>query len=63
METIPTVEDYLKTIFYLQKDDEVISTSSLVKKLEHYASEDIMKNIEQILGEREFGIHGKEIPV
>lgn len=132
MEITPTVEDYLKTIFYLQKDREAVSTSSLAQnlqikdasvsamikklasnnyinycshrgvnlttsgrnialnitrkhrlieiylneklnvssdkvhteaeKLEHYVSEDIMKNIEIILGEREFGIHGEKIP-
>lgn len=132
MEITPTVEDYLKTIFYLQKDSEAVSTSSLAEKLqikdasvsamikklainkyinycshrgvnlttsgrnialnitrkhrlleiylneklnvssdkvhteaeklEHYVSEDIMKNIERILGEREFGIHGEKIP-
>ncbi len=132
MEITPTVEDYLKTIFYLQKDEQAVSTSSLAQKLrikdasvsamikklatnnyinycshrgvnlttsgrnialnitrkhrlleiylneklnvssdevhteaeklEHYVSEDIMKNIERILGEREFGIHGEKIP-
>jgi DtxR family Mn-dependent transcriptional regulator len=132
MEITPTVEDYLKTIFYLQKDDGAVSTSSLAEKLrikdasvsamikklarhnylnysshrgvnltdsgkkialsiirkhrlleiylnerlnvssdnvhgeaeklEHYVSEDIMKSIEQILGKREFGIHGEKIP-
>jgi len=33
MEITPTVEDYLKTIFYLQKDNEAVSTSSLAEKL------------------------------
>ena len=133
MEITPTVEDYLKTIFYLQKDSEVVSTSSLAErlnikdasatamikklsenkfinyvshkgvnltdsgkeiainiirkhrileiylneklnvstdkvhgeaeKLEHYVSEDVMKRIENIVGQREFGIHGEKIPV
>ena len=34
MEITPTVEDYLKTIFYLQKDSEAVSTSSLAEKLQ-----------------------------
>ena len=133
MRITPAVEDYLKTIFYLQKDREAVSTSSLAEKLrikdasvtamikklaihnylnysshrgvnltdsgknialsiirkhrileiylneklnvssdkvhgeaeklEHYVSEDIMKNIERVLGKREFGIHGEKIPV
>ena len=133
MDITPTVEDYLKTIFYLQKDGGAVSTSSLAEKLrikdasvsamikklatnnyidysphrgvkitdagekialkiirkhrileiflnerlnvssdkvhneaeklEHYVSEDIMKKIENILGDREVGIHGEKIPV
>ncbi|NIS10049.1 MAG: metal-dependent transcriptional regulator [Candidatus Dadabacteria bacterium] len=133
MDITPTVEDYLKTIFYLQKDSGAVSTSSLAErlqikdasatamikklaenhyinyeshrgvnltesgqkiaigiirkhrileiylneklhvspdkvhgeaeKLEHYVSEDIMERIENIVGHREFGIHGEKIPV
>lgn len=133
MDITPTVEDYLKTIFYLQKDGGAVSTSSLAEKLhikdasvsamikklstnhyidysphrgvkitgagerialkiirkhrileiflnerlnvssdkvhneaeklEHYVSEEIMKKIENILGDREVGIHGEKIPV
>ena len=37
-------------------------THTEAEKLEHYVSEDIMKNIERILGKREFGIHGEKIP-
>ena len=133
MKITEAVEDYLKTIFYLQKDSEAVSTSSLAErlhikdasatamikklaandyvnysshrgvnltgsgerialgiirkhrileiylneklnvskdkvhgeaeKLEHYVSEDIMTKIENVVGERKFGIHGERIPV
>ncbi len=33
------------------------------EKLEHYVSEEVMTKIENIVGEREFGIHGEKIPV
>lgn len=133
MEITPTVKDYLKTIFYLQKGSEAVSTSSIAErlqikdasvtamikklaenkyinyeshkgvnltdpgktiaikiirkhrileiflneklkvspdkvhgeadKLEHFVSEDVMTKIEDLVGEREFGIHGEKIPV
>ena len=31
-------------------------------KLEHYVSDEVMKNIENLLGERDFGVHGEKIP-
>ena len=34
MEITPTVEDDLKTIFYLQKDREAVSTSSLEQNMQ-----------------------------
>lgn len=30
--------------------------------LEHYISDELMKNIENLLGERDLGVHGEKIP-
>lgn len=31
-------------------------------KLEHYISDELMKNIENLLGQRDLGVHGEKIP-
>lgn len=35
---------------------------AVADKLEHYVSDELMKNIEDLLGERDLGVHGEEIP-
>ncbi|NIP39056.1 MAG: metal-dependent transcriptional regulator [Candidatus Dadabacteria bacterium] len=53
------LEIYLNENLNVSKD----KVNSEAEKLELYLSEDIMTKIENILGERKFGIHGERIPV
>ena len=52
------LEIFLNEKLYYKPED----VHAVADKLEHYVSDELMKNIEDVLGERDLGVHGEEIP-
>jgi len=53
------LEIYLNESLKLEAD----KVHKEAEKLEHYVSDELMQNIENVLGNRLYGVHGEEIPV